>query len=76
MHNPAQSGLESAERRRANVLGVYETVNREQFVGKRLLLVDDILTTGSTVTEAARVLRLAGAESVAVLTLAATVEKK
>ena len=70
-NNPAQSGLASAEQRRANVLGVYETVNREDFTGRRVLLVDDILTTGSTVQEAARVLRLAGADEVVVLTLAA-----
>lgn len=69
--NPAQSGLTCAEQRRANVLGVYETINREQLTGKRVLLVDDILTTGSTVSEAARVLRFAGALDVMVLTLAA-----
>ena len=73
-HNAAQSGMESAEQRRANVLGVYETADRERFAGKRLLLVDDILTTGSTVSEAARVLLLAGAEKVSVLTLAMAVE--
>lgn len=76
VHNEAQSGLESAERRRANVLGVYEAVKREQFAGKRLLLVDDILTTGSTVSEAARVLRLAGAAQVTVLTLATATDSK
>lgn len=76
VHNDAQSSMESAERRRVNVLGVYKAVNREQFAGKRLLLVDDILTTGSTVSEAARVLRLAGAEAVSVLTLAAAEERK
>ena len=73
--NPPQSGLTSAEQRRANVLGVYEVVKREQFAGKRLLLVDDILTTGSTVQEAARVLKLAGAMEVMVLTLAAAGEE-
>ena len=73
---PAQSGLTSAEQRRANVLGVYEAVNRETFAGKRVLLVDDILTTGSTVQEAARVLKLAGAAEVTVLTLAAAREEK
>ena len=73
--NPAQSGLTSAEERRANVLGVYEAVNREQLTGKRVLLVDDILTTGSTASEAARVLRFAGALDVMVLTLAAAEQK-
>ena len=69
--NPPQSGLKSAEQRRANVLGVYEAINREHFAGKRVLLVDDILTTGSTVQETARVLKTEGAAEVLVMTLAA-----
>lgn len=70
VHTPAQSGIRAPEERRANVLGVYEAVNREQWEGKRILLVDDILTTGATVAEAARTLRFAGAKAVSVLTLA------
>jgi predicted amidophosphoribosyltransferase len=41
--------------------------------GRRVLLVDDVLTTGATVAECARLLRRAGAESVDVLTLARVV---
>ena len=48
--NPAQSGLTDAEHRRANVLGVYEALP-ENVRDKRLLLIDDIVTTGSTLTE-------------------------
>ena len=68
--NPPQSGLDDAAARRANVLGVYEAVSPEQFAGKRLLLVDDICTTGSTLSECARVLKAAGAAEVLCLTLA------
>lgn len=68
--NPPQSGLEDAAARRANVLGMYEAVSPEQFAGKRLLLVDDICTTGSTLGECARVLKAAGAAEVLCLTLA------
>ena len=68
--NPPQSGLDDAAARRANVLGVYEAVSPEQFAGKRLLLVDDICTTGSTLGECARVLKAAGAAEVMCLTLA------
>ena len=68
--NPPQSGLEDAAERRANVLGVYEAVSPEQFAGKRLLLVDDICTTGATLGECARVLKAAGAAEVLCLTLA------
>lgn len=68
--NPPQSGLDEAAARRANVLGAYEAVSPEQFAGKRLLLVDDICTTGSTLGECARVLKAAGAAEVLCLTLA------
>ena len=74
--NPPQSTLETEEQRRANVLGVYEAVNAEQFRGKRLLLVDDILTTGATLSECVRVLKEAGAGEVMCLTLAMRREKK
>lgn len=70
VHTPAQSGIAEAEKRRANVLGVYEAVNRPQWAGKRILLVDDILTTGATLREAARTLTLAGAAEVTALTVA------
>lgn len=56
------------EERRANVLGVYEVV--QPVYGKRILLVDDILTTGATLHECVRVLNEAGAAEVLCLTLA------
>ena len=68
--NPPQSGLEDAPTRRANVLGVYEPVDAANIAGKRLLLVDDILTTGATLGECTRVLKAAGAADVVCLTLA------
>lgn len=60
--NPAQSGIQDAAARRANVLGVYETATEVR--GRRVLLIDDICTTGSTLSECVRVLRDAGAEDV------------
>ena len=75
LDNPPQSGLEDADARRANVLGAYEAVHPERIAGKRFLLVDDICTTGSTLGEAARVLRQAGAADVLGLTLAVTREE-
>lgn len=74
--NPAQSGIDSPEERRANVLGVYEAVEPERFAGKRLLLIDDIRTTGATLGECVRVLKEAGAKDVLCLTLAAGERKK
>ena len=70
-HNPAQSGLETAEARRANVLGVYSPHKNAQIRGKRILLLDDILTTGATASECARVLLTAGAEEIIFAAVAA-----
>jgi len=59
-HTPKQSKIRDAARRRANVLGAYKTADAQTVVGKRILLVDDILTTGATLSECGKTLRLAG----------------
>ena len=69
-NNPAQSGTGSAEKRRANVTGVYTAVEQEKIKGKTILLVDDIVTTGSTLSECARMLLEAGAKEVRAVTVA------
>lgn len=72
--NPAQSGLDSAEERWANVREIYRAL--PEAAGRRILLVDDICTTGATLLACAAALREAGAESVLCCTLArGTVEK-
>ena len=71
--NPAQSGLTEAAARRANVLGVYEAL--PQAAGKRVLLIDDICTTGATLAECIRVLKEGGAESVVCASVALSHEK-
>ena len=63
-HNRPQSGIHGSAQRRANVLGVYRETNREAIAGKKILLLDDILTTGATAGEASRVLLTAGAKEV------------
>lgn len=72
--NPAQSSLSLREERQKNVAGAYVAVNEGKIKGQRILLIDDILTTGATLREAARVLREAGAEKVICATLAAADE--
>ena len=67
---PRQSGFAKLYERRANVLGVYDPMEPGLFRGRRVLLVDDVYTTGSTMNEAARTLRLAGAGEVLGITLA------
>ena len=63
-NNPPQSGISGAEKRRGNVLGIYRIENPERVLGKRVLLLDDIITTGATAGECARVLLTAGAREV------------
>lgn len=70
-HNPAQSTLGGADSRRANVLGAYAALETAAVIGKRVLLLDDILTTGATVSECAKVLQLAGAKEILCAALAA-----
>ena len=66
---PNQAGLTHAKRR-ANVAGAFRVNDRADVRGKRVLLVDDVLTTGATAGAAAAVLKKAGAKHVTVLTLA------
>lgn len=63
-NNLPQSSLSGQAVRRANVLGVYRCVCPETVRGKRILLLDDIVTTGATAGECARVLLTAGAKEV------------
>lgn len=70
-HNRPQSGIADASERRGNVLGVYRERNRELISGKRILLLDDILTTGATAGEASRVLLTNGAKEVHCAAIAA-----
>jgi predicted amidophosphoribosyltransferase len=63
----------SAQARRANVRGAFLLRRPELVAGRHVVLVDDILTTGATAGECARVLREAGAATVGVLTVARVV---
>ena len=63
-HTKQQSRTGSAEKRRANISGAYRVIDREEIRGKRILLIDDIVTTGSTFSECARTLGMGGADKV------------
>lgn len=62
--NPAQSALSEGAVRWENVRDVYRAAPPEAVRGHRVLLVDDICTTGATLSECAKVLAEAGAETV------------
>ncbi len=61
--------------RRENLRGVFEiSPNASDITGKRILLIDDVCTTGSTLSEAAGILKAAGAETVIAAAFAKTVK--
>ena len=68
-NTPFQTGLSGTERRK-NLRNAFEVQKQKMVAGKKIVLVDDVFTTGTTVNECARVLRKSGAVRVDVLTLA------
>jgi len=56
-----------------NIQGAFKIINSAEFAGKNILIIDDLLTTGATASEASAALKDAGAETVGVLVLAVTV---
>jgi ComF family protein len=66
-----QAGLTNAKRR-ANMQGAFTITRGKPLAGLRVLLVDDVVTTGATASACARVLKRAGAAHVALLALART----
>ena len=63
-HTKQQSRTGSADKRRANIMGAYRVIDKEPIENKRILLIDDIVTTGSTFSECARTLGMNGADKV------------
>ena len=66
---PPQAGLTNAMRR-TNVAGAFEVNKSSALKDRRVLLVDDVLTTGATASACASAIRRAGARRVTVITLA------
>ena len=70
---PSQTSLSQCERA-INVYGAFQIKHPGRVAGKSFLLLDDVLTTGATANEAARLLKLHGAKRVDFLALARTVD--
>ena len=68
-NNKTQSRLNKNERTE-NVKDAYKVINIDKIKDKRILIFDDIYTTGSTINECIRVLKIAGIEKIGVLILA------
>ena len=66
------SSLESREERTKNIAGAFEVRPQDSIQGRKILLIDDIFTTGTTINEALKVLRFANPDCVDVLTLTRT----
>ena len=69
----SQTGL-TRHQRRENLRGAFVVARPEEAAGRQFLLVDDVFTTGTTVSECARILRRAGASKVFVATVARTLK--
>jgi ComF family protein len=70
----SQIGL-TRPQRIENMRGAFQVAHLSRVEKRRILLIDDVLTTGTTVSECARVLRKAGAENVWVATVARTLKQ-
>ena len=75
-HTRKQSGMKDAAARRANISGAFALRDNADVREKHILLIDDICTTGATLSEAALVLHTAGAKAVSCAVLALTDETK
>lgn len=65
-----QAQMKTKKERYFNIRGSFKPLNKEKIVAKNFILVDDVVTTGNTLKEAAKVLKKAGAKKVYALVLA------
>ncbi|MBP3412315.1 MAG: ComF family protein [Oscillospiraceae bacterium] len=69
-HTTAQATMKDPSARLANVFNVYKAVHPEKIRGRRILVIDDVITTGATLNECCRILKMAGADTLLCATFA------
>lgn len=74
-HTPPQSTLSGLAARKANVSGAFRAVGKSGIAGRSVLLIDDVITTGATLSECTRILLMAGARNVSCATLCKATKK-
>ncbi|MDP1689249.1 MAG: ComF family protein [bacterium] len=70
VNSDPQTSMGSRELRKDNIIGAFSVMNSSAIQGKRILLIDDVYTTGATSQEVAKVLKESGARRVIILTVA------
>lgn len=75
-NTPPQSGINDSAKRRANVLAAYAVTEPQKVAGQRILLLDDVITTGATTSECAKTLQIAGAKEIYCAAVAAASHHK
>lgn len=70
INNPAQAFINDLSKRRQNVADIFSVKNKQRLKNQWVILIDDVYATGSTIEEAARILKLNGAKKIIGLVLA------
>jgi len=65
-----QADIKEREERLKNLNGIFKIKNKEKIIGRNVLLIDDVCTTGATLNECARVLKANGASKIMALVVA------
>ncbi len=65
-----QAEIKEREERLKNLSGIFRIKNKEKIIGRNILLIDDVCTTGATLNECAKVLKQGGASKVVALVVA------
>lgn len=65
-----QAKIRNRNERLKNLIGTYTVKNKEKIKNRNIILIDDVTTTGATLTEAKKILRKSGAHKVIAFTIA------